>query len=80
MRSAALAALLLLPACDKVFHFGAGFAVSGFVTEVTQSRPMGCAAAVVVGLAKEAVDFIPDPFDLAATIAGGCIAQPHMTR
>lgn len=80
MRSAALLSLLLLAGCDKAIHFGAGFAISGVVTDITGSRPMGCVAAVVAGIAKEAIDFIPDPFDLAATIAGGCAVQSNTTK
>jgi hypothetical protein len=26
----------------------------------------------VAGIAKEVIDPIPDPFDIAATVAGGC--------
>jgi hypothetical protein len=77
MRSLTILALLVLPACDKALHFGAGTVISGAVYEATGSRQLGCAAATVAGVAKEVIDPIPDPFDIAATVAGGC--GPHMT-
>lgn len=73
LKYVALSAILLLPACDKTAHYGAGFIIGSAVTDVTGSRPLGCAAAVVAGAAKEYVDFVPDPFDFAATVAGGCL-------
>lgn len=74
MRWIALAALLLLPACDKAMHGAVGFGISSFVAEATGIRELGCAASAVAGVAKEMIDPIPDPFDIAATIAGGCAA------
>lgn len=73
MTRLAILALLLLPACDKAAHYGAGFIIGGAVTEATDSRALGCAAAIIVGAAKEAVDVVPDPVDFAATVAGGCL-------
>jgi hypothetical protein len=73
MKYIILASLIFLAGCDKALHFGAGLAISTVVTDVTKSPELGCASAVVAGLAKEAIDFIPDPFDFAATAAGGCI-------
>lgn len=64
--------LLVLPACDKALHAGAGAAISLSVYEATGNRELSCLASAVVGVAKEAIDPIPDPFDIAATIAGGC--------
>lgn len=76
MKYLALLALVLLPSCDKALHFGVGYGISSVVTDMTGSRPLGCAAAVLAGAAKEAIDFIPDPFDFAATAAGGCMVPP----
>jgi len=72
--------LLLLPACDKALHYSAGLAISTVVTDATKSRELGCVAAVVAGAAKEAIDFIPDPLDFAATVAGGCINHKHLYK
>lgn len=75
--------LLLIPlfftlaSCDKVLHLGAGFAISTAVEEVTGSKELGCASAIMAGAAKEMIDFIPDPFDLFATVAGGCVEGIH---
>lgn len=77
MKYVALLALVLLPACDKALHFGVGYGISTVVTDMTGSRPLGCAAAIVAGAAKEAIDFIPDPIDFAATAAGGCMVPPY---
>jgi uncharacterized protein YfiM (DUF2279 family) len=41
---------------DKAQHFGAGAATSAVVTHYTGSPMKGCAAALGVGLAKEAWD------------------------
>jgi hypothetical protein len=54
-------------------------AISTVVTDITKSPELGCASAVVAGLAKEAIDFIPDPFDFVATAAGGCIDYTGIT-
>ena len=76
MRTLLILSLITLAGCDKALHFGAGSAISATVYEATGSRQLGCAAATVAGVAKEVIDPIPDPFDIAATIAGGC--GPHM--
>lgn len=73
MRIVLLLALLTLPACDKALHAGVGAGISLAVTDMTGSRELGCAAATVAGIGKEMIDPIPDPFDIAATIAGGCL-------
>jgi len=75
MKYILLSALLLLPACDKAFHAGFGGMISLSVTEVTGSKGLGCAASVVAGIAKEMIDPIPDPFDIAATAIGGCTVR-----
>jgi len=53
-----VATCLVLGGCarDKVMHFGAGAGVSGVVKEYTGSTAKGCAAALAVGVAKEAYD------------------------
>lgn len=76
MKYVVLAVVLLLPACDKAMHFGAGYGISVVVADVTGSKPLGCVAAIVAGAAKEAIDIIPDPIDFVATAAGGCTV-PH---
>lgn len=73
MKYAALLLLLLLPACDKAAHYGAGFTIGTVVTEATDSRVLGCVASIIIGAAKESIDLIPDPIDFAATVAGGCM-------
>lgn len=65
-------ALLLLPACDKAAHLGAGFIISGGVTDATDSRALGCVASIIAGVAKEAFGVF-DPMDIIATVAGGCL-------
>lgn len=72
MKYAVLVLLLLLPACDKAAHLGAGFIISGGTTEVTGDRSMGCAASIVAGVAKEAFGVF-DPLDIIATVVGGCL-------
>jgi hypothetical protein len=68
-----LLTLLILPSCDKSLHAGVGAGISLAVTDITGSRELGCAAATIAGVGKEMIDPIPDPFDIAATIAGGCV-------
>jgi hypothetical protein len=72
LRLLPLAAILALPACDKALHFGAGAGIAAVVYDATGSKGLGCAAATVAGIGKEMIDPIPDPFDIAATVAGGC--------
>lgn len=72
MTRLALLALLLLPACDKAAHYGAGFIISGGVTEATDSRALGCVASIIVGAAREAFGVF-DPLDIIATVTGGCL-------
>lgn len=74
-----LFALLLifsgLTACqhyDKAAHFAAGAGVSHIVAEETGSKAAGCAAAIGIGLLKEAIDDHADPVDLIAT-GLGCV-------
>ena len=59
---------------DKVAHAVVGAAVSTYVEEHTGSRWKGCAAALGVGLAKEAIDATRggkgDSDDVAATTLG----------
>lgn len=59
---------------DKDAHFLAGSAVSQFVTQETGSPLAGCAAAIGVGVLKEAYDrkYGGDVSgaDVAATVAG----------
>jgi hypothetical protein len=80
MKYVVLISALALTGCDKALHFAVGAGISAAVTDMTQSPALGCVAATVAGIAKEAIDFIPDPLDLAATVAGGCVAaRPGMT-
>jgi hypothetical protein len=79
MKYLILASLIFLVGCDKALHYGVGLGISTAVTSATKSPELGCAAAVVAGLAKEAVDFVPDPFDFVATAAGGCIDYTGIT-
>jgi hypothetical protein len=72
MRGLAILGLLVLPACDKALHAGAGAGIAAVVYDVTGSKGAGCVMATVAGIAKEVIDPIPDPFDIAATVAGGC--------
>lgn len=72
MTRLAILALLLLPACDKAAHLGAGFIIGGAVTEATDSRALGCAASIIAGVAREAFGVF-DPLDIIATVAGGCL-------
>ena len=72
MRTLLLIALLAVAGCDKALHFGAGLAISQVITEVTDSRELGCVSAIVAGAAKEAMDAAPNPIDFVATVVGGC--------
>lgn len=72
MRILLILPLLALPACDKALHAGAGAGISAVVYKASGSKELGCAASVVAGVAKEVIDPIPDPFDIMATVAGGC--------
>ncbi|MEO0486850.1 MAG: hypothetical protein AAF092_13170 [Pseudomonadota bacterium] len=82
MRTLALTAPILLTACgsvsvsdnDKGVHMLAGGLVSHYVTERTGSQWQGCAAALSVGILKEAIDRqgsgVADSKDALATGAG----------
>lgn len=69
-------ALILVTACKHAdeAHFAAGMAFSEYVTEQTGSPLKGCAAALGVGLLKEAYDSTgrgtADGRDVFATVAG----------
>lgn len=68
--------VLALSGCfgpDKLLHAGAG-ALTGAVADETVGY--GCEAAIAVGLVKELVDPIFDPFDLIATAAYCLIPSP----
>jgi hypothetical protein len=73
LKHAVLAIVLLaLPSCDKALHFGVGAGIAAVTYDITGSKEAGCVMATVAGVAKEMIDPIPDPFDIAATVAGGC--------
>jgi len=62
---------------DKTLHHVAGLVISDVVTKETGSRELGCLAATIAGVVKESIDVIPDPFDLVATIVGGCVIEQN---
>jgi hypothetical protein len=74
MRYAAVLSLVILTACgpDKFAHVGAGFIIGGAVTEATDDPGLGCGAAIIAGLFREAFGVF-DPLDIVATLAGGCL-------
>lgn len=70
--------LLFMAACtqsDKANHYLVGAGVSRAVSEATGNPWAGCAAAILAGIAKEAIDsrtHAPDTYDAVATGLGGC--------
>lgn len=64
---------------DKAGHAQAGAAIGSIFTAATQSPTVGCVAAVVAGLGKEAWDtqhpgHDPSVKDAAVTALAGCLA------
>jgi uncharacterized protein YfiM (DUF2279 family) len=76
MKRLILALALVVSGCaqDKVGHFVGGAITSAFVTEVTGSPLAGCAAALGIGVAKEAYDSkyggTVETMDALATVTG----------
>lgn len=62
---------------DKLWHFASGAGIQGFVQGISGSETLGFWTTTAVAIAKEAFDRSHghgarfDPYDAAATIAGG---------
>lgn len=80
IRAGLVASAMVVSGCadqDKLTHMGVGIAASVIVTEITDEPMLGCAAAIILGIAKERYDGMGhgtvDRNDVFATMAGsGC--------